>query len=344
MTMTAWKNRALALTLATAAAVALSPADRALAADPDFSGKTIRFLVGFGAGGGYDAYSRMLAPYFEKELGAQVVVENLPGAGGMKALNRVYIAPKEQLTIMIANGPGTALQQLVDLPGRRFDLLKFGYLGILDSPRWIWLVSPTSDINSLQDAMKRAKPISWGGSGKISGMSDGAAFTCHMFKLNCKLVTGYKGSRAAALAVAQGEMDAIYVSETSALKYVQAKNARAIVAVNRHRSDLFPKLPAITELVELDKEQLWWLDYRNTLEFLGRLFVVAPSIPKPVLAKLQKVTAKIVSDPKFLAEAKRRQRTIQFTPPEKAKEAVVAVLESVTPEQKARIRKVVMGQ
>ena len=44
------------------------------AADDYYKGKTIRFIVGFGAGGGYDSYSRMLAPLFSKELGASVIV------------------------------------------------------------------------------------------------------------------------------------------------------------------------------------------------------------------------------------------------------------------------------
>jgi tripartite-type tricarboxylate transporter receptor subunit TctC len=333
----------LTAALAAAATIVLAQPQHARAADPDFAGKTIRFMVGFGAGGGYDAYSRMLAPYFERELGAQVVVENLPGAGGMKVLNRVAVAPPEALVMTIVNGTGAGLQQVVGLKGMRFDLVKFGYLGVLDSPRWIWLVSPNSDINTPQDATKRAKVLSWGGSGKISGTSDGAAFTCHILKLNCNIVTGYKGSRATALAVAQGEMDALYVSETSAFKYVEAKNAKAVATMNRKRSGYFPNLPTITEQMTLDKEQLWWLDYRNTLESMGRILVVPPSTPKAVLAKLQAVTEKIVGDPKFLAEAKKRKRDINFIPAHKAKEAVVTVLESVTPEQKAAIRKVVLG-
>ena len=74
-----------------AAVLAYQPA--AYAASDFYKGKTIRFVVGVGAGGGYDAYSRMLAPRFAKELGAKVVVSNQPGAGGMRALNRVAIAP-----------------------------------------------------------------------------------------------------------------------------------------------------------------------------------------------------------------------------------------------------------
>ena len=75
-----------------------TPASSAAAQESEqafFAGKTVRFVVGFGPGGGYDAYARMLAPYLSKTLGATVIVENRPGAGGLLALNGLYIAPPD---------------------------------------------------------------------------------------------------------------------------------------------------------------------------------------------------------------------------------------------------------
>ena len=308
-----------------------------------YKGKTVRFIVGFGAGGGYDTYSRMLAPHLEKQLGASVVVENLPGAGGMKALNRMYLAPADGLQLTIVNGTGAGLQQLLGISGVRFDLNKFGYLGIIDYSRWIWLVTPGSPIKTPQDALNRKTPLNWGGSGKISGTTDGAAFTCFTLKLNCKIVSGYKGSAATALAVAKGEMDALYVSETSAYNYVTAKSAQAVATMNRKRSILFPDLPTIFESMKLSKEQQWWIDYRATLDNLGRILVVPPNTPKEILAGLQDVTRKILTDPKVVAEANKKKRYIKFVPAEEAKKMVLHVLNGVTPEQKARIKEVVLG-
>ena len=99
-----------------------------------FAGKTVRFVVGFGPGGGYDAYARMLAPYLSKTLGATVIVENRPGAGGLLALNGVYIAPPDGLTMMIVNGTAAVFSQLTDLQGARYDLGKIGYLATLSAP------------------------------------------------------------------------------------------------------------------------------------------------------------------------------------------------------------------
>lgn len=168
--------------------------------------------------------------------------------------------------------------------------------------------------------------------------------TCHALDLKCKVVIGYKGSRAAALAVAQGEMDALYVSETSAFKFVQAKNGRAIATVNRERSILFPDVPTIFEAVpNLTEEQKWWLDYRATLEGLGRIIAASPSTPPEAVEKLRAATHKILTDPAVVADADKKKRYIKYIPADKALEMVNKVLKSVTDKQKAEIKKVVLG-
>ena len=175
-------------------------------------------------------------------------------------------------------------------------------------------------------------------------MVDGAAFTCFTLKLNCKIVAGYKGSRAAALAVAQGEMDALYVSETSAFQYVKAQNAKAVATVNRQRSILFPQLPTIFEAMTLTDDQKWWLDYRATLEGLGRILVVPPSTPRHLRAKLRAAARQILSDPKIVAEADKKRRYIKYIDAATTKKMVDRVLNGVTPAQRAQIKKVVLGK
>jgi tripartite-type tricarboxylate transporter receptor subunit TctC len=272
-----------------------------------------------------------------------VVVENLPGAGGMRALNRIAAMPGHGLVLHIVNGTGAAIQQLVGIKGARYDLIKLKFLGIVHSSRWNFLVSPNSPYNSIADVIKADKQIAWGASGKISGMSDGAAFTCHALGLKCKLVTGYKGSRKAALAVAQGEMDAIYVSETSAYKYHQAKSARVIATMHRKRSTLFPNIPTVFEqLPNLTKEQQWWIDLRATIESLGRILIAPPATPKHLVDILRAATDKILKDPDLIAEANRRKRYISYIPAAEAMKAVNRVLASLTPAEKAKIKKVVL--
>lgn len=323
-------------------AAAMLATQPAAAADDYYKDKTIRFVVGFGAGGGYDTYSRLLAPYLEKELGATVLVENLPGAGGLRALNRFYRAPGDGLQLTIVNGAGAAMQQLLDMKGVRFDLTELKYLGIIDYSRWLFLVTPDSPFKTLKDMMHAARTLSFGGSGKISGMSDGAAMGCYTVKMECKVVAGYKGSRAVALAVAQGEMDGMYVSETSAYRYTKAGNVRPVVTWNRKRSTLFPNLPTVFEQVKLNKEQAWWVDYRATVEGLGRVLVMPPSTPAARVATMRATVHKLLTDPSVVAAFEKRKRYVKYIPAEEAEKMVKRVLKSITPEQKAEIRKVVL--
>src|SRR6202051_4731499 len=240
-----WPRWALAAALALAA---VAPAARAQDAERAyFSGKTVRLVVGYGPGGGYDAYARMIAPYLSKVLGASVVVENQPGAGGLVALNRLTTAAPDGLTMMIVNGTGAALSQLTEQAGARYDLAQLGYLGTVSASPWMWLVGPNSAIKTPQDAMKRGKKMNWAASGPADGLSDGAAFSCEALKLDCHVVLGYAGSNQAALAVAQGEMDAIYVSDTSANNYVASGQQRVVAAMGRAKSRFFSESSSIFE-------------------------------------------------------------------------------------------------
>ena len=193
--------------------------------DAYYKGKTVRLLVGYGPGGGYDIYARMAAPYLAKALGTTVVVENQPGAGGIAALDNLYVAPPDGLQMMHLNGAAAALSQLVGLPGVRYDIGKVSHLGTVSTSPYVWLVAPNSPIKTPQDVVNAHKRLSWAASGAIDVLSAGAAFTCDALALDCRIVLGYPGSNEAALAVSRGEMDAMYVTDTSANDYVQSGEA-----------------------------------------------------------------------------------------------------------------------
>ena len=188
------------------------------------------------------------------------------------------------------------------------------------------------------------KVFHWGGSGKVSGMSDGAAMTCHALGLKCSVVTGYKGSRSAALAVAKGEMDAMYVSETSAYNYVKGKSAKAIATMNRHRSPLFPNLPTAFEQVpDLTKQQQWWIDYRATVESLGRILAMPPGTPDNLVKIMAAATDKILTNQKFVDAANKKRRYIKYIDAAQTEKNIGTVLKSLSAKQIAQMKKVILG-
>src|SRR3990170_3983388 len=121
-------SRLLASLAIAVLAVATPPAEAEDAA-AFYKGQTVRLIVGYGAGGGYDAYARQLAPHLEKRLGATVVVENRTGAGGLLALNQLAAGAPDGLSIMLVNGEGAALAQLLGEEGVRYDPMKVPWLG-----------------------------------------------------------------------------------------------------------------------------------------------------------------------------------------------------------------------
>lgn len=338
------KRKPITMFVALAAGLLLAgQASQAQDAAGFYKGKTAKIIVGYGAGGGYDAYARMIAPHLEKALGATVIVENQPGAGGATALNRLYMAQPDGLQIMIVNGTAAALGQLLGQDGIRYDLAKLEHLGIVSSSPWMWLVNPSTPIaKTPAEAMKLNKTIRWGGTAPTDGLSDGAALACEALKLKCKVVIGYKGSAEVALAVQRGEMDAQYVSDTSANNYVKSGQALAVAAMGRNKSRFFPNVPTIFEAVKLTPEQQWLFDFRTNLDDLGRILVTAPNVPADRLAYLRGAVKKVLTNPAVKAEGEKSQRYVDYVEPEKARAKAIALVSSITPEQKANIKHVIL--
>jgi tripartite-type tricarboxylate transporter receptor subunit TctC len=329
----------LALVLATSLAMAVATPARAQDAERAyFGGKTVRMVVGYGPGGGYDAYARMIAPHLSKALGASVVVENQPGAGGLVALNRLTTAAPDGLTMMIVNGTGAALSQLTEQAGARYDLAQLGYLGTVSASPWMWLVGPNSAIRAPPDAMQRGKRMNWAASGPADGLSDGAAFSCEALKLDCHVVLGYAGSNQAALAVAQGEMDAIYVSDTSANNYVTSGQLHVVAAMGRRKSRFFPDAPTIFEAVKLTADQQWLFDFRGKLEDLGRILLVPAGMAPGRLAALQAAVKETLNDPALIAEGEKSQRYIDYLDAAATRRNAQDVVSDISPEQRKRVQ------
>ena len=329
---------AVAITTSLAASCAQAQTPEAEAAF--FKGKNVRSAVGYGPGGGYDVYARMIGPHIGKQLGANIIVENQPGAGGITALNATSVATPDGLHMMIVNGAGAALSQIMNTSGVRYDLAKLGHLGTVSASPWVWLVSPKSPIKTPQDALALNREIMWSATGPIDGLADGAAFTCEALKMKCKVVMGYGGSNQAALAVTKDEMDSIYVSDTSANNYVKSGQNRAVASMARKRSRFFPDTPTIFEAAKLDAEQAWLFDFRANIEDLGRILVVPPNMSASRLKFMQEAVRKALTDPEVIAEGERTQRYIDFEDAEKTRKRALAVVADVTPAQLAKVNQI----
>jgi tripartite-type tricarboxylate transporter receptor subunit TctC len=328
---------------AAAMVLCLSATARAQDAAAFYKGKTVHFIVGLAVGGGFDAYARMIAPYLAIELGANVVVENVPGAGGLLALNQTFTAQPDGLRVLIVNGTPAALGQLLEQDNIRYDLTKFDHLGVISAYPWIWLSSPKSGIKTAADAMKPGTKIRWGGTGPSDGPADGAALTCTALKLNCQTILGYRSSGEIALGMERGEVDGLYVSDSSAANFVHSGQAHPVASMARKRSSLMPDVPTIYEQVKLTPDQEWWFDFRANLNDLGRILVTQPNTPPDRIAFLREAVRKALTNPALIAEGEKTQRFVAYQPPEEALDITRKVLNTVSPDQKRRIREAIFG-
>lgn len=334
---------AIIFTITFAVLLAISVTAAARAEDPAafYKGKTFRFIAGGGVGGGYDAYARMLAPHLGRALGANAIVENQPGAGGLAGLNRLYVSEPTGLQVLILNGGGAVLSQLFELQSVQYDLNKVEYLGTVSSSPWLVLVSPDSSYRSMADLMASKSMVRWSAVGLIDGLSDGASMMCEAFAMSCKVVMGYKSSSEAALAITRNEMDALYVSDTSANNYVKSGQNKAIATVSRSRSQFFPNIPTVFESMHLSPEQTYWLELRSNIDALGRILLTTPGIPEERLAYLHAAVKKVLTDPGVIAEGQRTQRYVAFEDADATKTRALSIIANTPADQKARIKDVV---
>ena len=154
------------------------------------------------------------------------------------------------------------------------------------------------------------------------------------------MVLGYKGSADAALAVTRGEMDALYVSDTSANNYVLAKQNLPLATMGRKKSRFFPDTPTIHEGVKLDADAQWLFDFHNAVTDLGRIMVAPPGLPEARLSYLQSVFRQVLNDGRLKYEGEKSQRYIDYVDAEATRKNALTVVSNVTPEQKTRVQRI----
>src|ERR1700683_36874 len=93
-----------------------------------YRGKTLRILVGSPPGGGYDIYARLVAPALAEKIGAEVLVENKSGNGGLAALATLLVRPADGLTIMNGSAEASILSQMLVRPGATWDVTTLNWL------------------------------------------------------------------------------------------------------------------------------------------------------------------------------------------------------------------------
>src|SRR5258708_5826158 len=139
--------------VAVLSAFALAATSPALAQEPNFAGKNVTMLIGFGPGGGYDSWGRVVARHIGRHLpgNPNVVPQNMPGGGSYNAANHIYtIAPKDG-TVLGIIARDAALGPLTGAAGARFDPLKISWIGTPTTETNVCIATQKAKVKTIKD-------------------------------------------------------------------------------------------------------------------------------------------------------------------------------------------------
>lgn len=286
-------------------------------ADDFYKGKTIRIVVGFSAGGGFDTYARALARHMSKHIPGNpgMVVENMPGAGSLIAANHVYkVAKPDGLTIGHFIG-GLFLGQVLGQKGIEFDARKFEFIGAPVSDHVVCAMTKASGITSVEKWQASKTPVKMGGIAPGTSTPDNAT---RVFKaalgLPIQLVSGYKGTAEVRLAAESGEVaggcwgwDSIRATWRKA---IESGDAVVVLQANRQNHPELPKIPQAISLAKTDEgRKLIEVGVHGDSDIV-RTYTLPPSTPKDRVQILRKAFEDTLKDAEFLADAKKSNLTV----------------------------------
>ena len=304
--MTNWVRHIATLTAATTAFLAAPIANADPVAD-FYSGKTITLLIGFGPGGGYDTYGRVLARHFGKHIpgNPSIVPQNMPGSGGVKVANYMYNAAPKNGTYLQIIATSAALEPLFGNKVAKYDPTKFSWIGNMDKDTASCGVWQTAGIRKFSDML--TKEVVFGATGPSASTGQHALVLRNMLGAKVKLITGYKGTKEINLAMERGEVGATCGMFLSSVKSdfdadVKSGKLKIIIQFGRTNEPYFGDAANIYDLLKTDEEKET-ADIIFQQSEITRPVGGTPGVPAERTAALRKAFVETMSDPGLMADA-----------------------------------------
>lgn len=276
-----------------------------------YEGKTIRFVVGFTAGGGYDLYTRTLGRHLGKHITGNptIIVENMPGAGSMISANYTFKAAKpDGLTVGHFIG-GLFLQQLLGKPGIEFDAGRFEFVGVPGQDNFIIGVHKSTGITDVEKWLASKQMVKFGGVASGSGSDDVPNILKATIGLPLQLVSGYKGTADVRLAFNSGEVAGLSNSwESTKSTWRKELDSGELIPVLQATIKPHPdltKLPMALSYAKTDEAKKLISTVARVHGPSVRPYALPPKTPKDRVQLLRKAFMDTMKDPEFLAEAKK---------------------------------------
>jgi tripartite-type tricarboxylate transporter receptor subunit TctC len=323
------------------------PAGDLHAEESFYRGRTIRLIVGYPPGGGFDVYTRILGRHLGRHVPGEptIVVENMPGAGGLVAANHVYRAARpDGLSVGHFTG-GLLLGPVLQQPGAEFDPRGFEYVGAPAREQIACAVRRETGIASVTGWRAARVPVKMGGTGPGTAQESATRIVRAALELPIQVVSGYRGTADVRLAVEQGELGGACLNWASMrsgwAESLRAGQVTVVLAVSPHP---IPDLTGVPVALELARTP----EGRRLLEIgvhdqgaLARPYVLPPGTPPALVRALRQAFRATLDDPAFRAEAERAK--LEVDPVSGAELAqIVDRLFALAPEVVRRLRTVLL--
>jgi tripartite-type tricarboxylate transporter receptor subunit TctC len=336
------------------ACLALAPQTRADAIAGFYKGRTVALIVGYGPGGGYDLFARLMARHLGRYIPGNptVVVQNMPGAGSLRATNYLYtIAPRDGATIGSFARDMPLLAILRTNAAAVFDPRKFTWLGSssdFSNDAYLLMVRKDAPAKSIDDARRPGgPPIVLGGTAEGTTGSDVPLVLRDTLGINVKLVTGYPDNGAIFLAVDRGEVNG-RTADLSSMKSLRPEwllpegQMHALVQFARAtRHPEFADVPTARELAG-DRDARALIELAELSYKISRPFAAPPGVPTERAKALQLAFMAVQSDPQYRDEAAKLRLEISAIGAREALE-VIDRIATAPPSILDRLRRLIAG-
>ena len=276
-------------------------------------GKVPTMIIGFGPGGGYDLWGRIVGRFISKYLpgNPNLVLQNMPGAGSYVAASWIYnIAPKDGSVLGIIARDAT-LGPLTGAEGARFDATKMSWLGTPTTETNVCIANENSQVKTVEDLY--TKELIVGDTGPGTGTRAYPNALRSLLGMKFKIVSGFPSSSDVFLAMERGEVDGICESLDSVTgkrpDWLPTKKVR-ILFQGGAEPNPHVDAPFILDLVKTE-EQKAEIRFLYAGQGIGRPFVAPPNLPADKLQMLRDAFDKTMKDPEFIAEAKKNKLEVE---------------------------------
>jgi tripartite-type tricarboxylate transporter receptor subunit TctC len=277
-----------------------------------YKGKTVRIVVGFSAGGGYDHYARVLSRHIGRHIPGQpnVIVQNMPGAASLNSVRYVATAAPTDGTVINAFNPGLITQSVTVPQKIGANFLDFAWLGSVTEDFRVCHTWNGTGIKDWQDLLKRPQ-VNFGVTGVGTASYIDSKMLSDLFGVHVRQVTGYPGSTEKRIAIERGELDGDCIGWTSVpANWVSEKKVTVHLRFSRKLVGDMPATSLVARDVLTDERKRRILDLLTASSVVGRPYIVPKAVPADRTAALRTAFEATLKDPEFVAEVEKQRLTI----------------------------------